>query len=95
MGMAERLRCAQVITMASPTPAQRRYLQRGLDQAGGKLPIFDRQGQRVAEQTVRACIRAGWATPWFRNPLKHDWTVCKLTDAGKAVLNPLLYRELA
>jgi hypothetical protein len=93
--MAKRAGSCLVITMASPTPAQRRYLQHGLDQAGGKLPIFDRQGQRVAEQTVRACIRAGWATPWFRNPLKPDWTVCKLTDAGKAVLNSVRHRELA
>ncbi|WP_208985814.1 hypothetical protein [Pseudovibrio sp. Ad26] len=36
--------------------------------------------------TVRACIAAGWAEPWFSNPLKPDWLVCKLTDTGRAML---------
>jgi hypothetical protein len=28
----------------------------------------------------------GWAEPWFSNPLKPDWLVCKLTDTGRALL---------
>jgi hypothetical protein len=66
-----------------PTAAQRDWLRRGLDQPGGKLPLFDRLGQRVNERTVRACIEQGWAEPWFANPLKPDWLVCKLTEAGR------------
>lgn len=69
-----------------PSRAQRAYLRRGLDQPGGKLPLFDRQGQEISPQTVRACIARGWAEPWFSNPLKPDWLVCKLTDAGRAAL---------
>lgn len=69
-----------------PSRAQRAYLRRGLDQPGGKLPLFDRQGQEISPQTVRACIARGWAEPWFSNPLKPDWLVCKLTDAGRTVL---------
>jgi hypothetical protein len=69
-----------------PTLAQRRYLQRGLGQPGGKLPLFDELGQRVSPETVRACLKAGWAEPWYRNPIKPDWLVCKLTDAGRAIL---------
>jgi hypothetical protein len=69
-----------------PSRAQRAYLRRGLDQPGGKLPLFDRQGQEISPQTVRACIARGWAEPWFSNPLKPDWLVCKLTDAGRAIL---------
>ncbi len=68
-----------------PTTAQRRWLARGLDQPGGKLPLFDADGQRVPERTIRSCIARGWAQPWFDNPLKHDWLVCKLTDLGRAV----------
>jgi hypothetical protein len=71
---------------ARPSAAQRRYLERGVDQAGGKLPIFDDEGQEIDARTIRACIKAGWAEPWFANPLKPDWLVCKLTDAGRAVL---------
>lgn len=69
-----------------PTAPQRLWLRRGLDQAGGKLPLFDAAGQRVSERTVRSCIERGWAEPWFANPLKPDWLVCKLTDAGRALL---------
>jgi hypothetical protein len=67
-----------------PTPSQRRWLQRGLNQPGGKLPLFDENGQKVSERTVRVCVAKGWATPWFSNPLKPDWLVCKLTPAGIA-----------
>ena len=68
---------------AHPTPAQRTWLRRGLTQPGGKLPLFDAEGQQVCERTVRACIDKGWAEPWFSNPLKPDWIVCKLTSAGR------------
>jgi hypothetical protein len=73
-------------TAKRPTAAQRRYLARGLGEPGGKLPLFDDTGQEVDARTVRACIRAGWAEPWFNNPLKPDWLVCKLTDVGRRML---------
>jgi hypothetical protein len=66
-----------------PSETQLLWLQRGLDQAGGKLPLFDRIGQKVSEKTVRSCIRQGWAEPWLNNPIKPDWLVCRLTDAGR------------
>lgn len=68
-----------------PTTAQRKYLMRGLAQAGGKLPLFDEEGQRYGAATVQACIEHGWAEPWFANPIKPDWLVCKLTDKGRAL----------
>lgn len=68
-----------------PTASQRLWLKRGLDQAGGKLPLFDTAGQRVSERTVRSCIEKGWAEPWFANPLKPDWLICKLTAEGRAL----------
>ena len=66
-----------------PNAAQRRYLIRGLSQAGGKLPLFDSDGQHIHPALVRACIAHGWAEPWFGNPLKTDWLVCKLTEKGR------------
>jgi len=69
-----------------PTPSQRRWLARGRGQAGGKLPLFDDRGRRVSERTVRSCIERGWAEPWFTNPIKPDWLVCRLTETGRAVL---------
>ncbi len=68
-----------------PSAAQRVWLRRGLDQPGGKLPLFDLDGRRVGPRTVACCIEQGWAEPWFANPLKPDWQVCKLTDAGRAL----------
>ena len=69
----------------SPSPVQRAWLKRGLDQPGGKLPLFDASGQQMDPRTIQACIEQGWAVPWFHNPLKPDWLVCKLTEAGRAV----------
>ena len=66
-----------------PTMSELLYLRRGLSQAGGKLPLFDMDGQDVAEEIVRQCLMRGWAEPWFNNPLKPDWLVCKLTPAGR------------
>jgi hypothetical protein len=68
--------------LAEPSPAQRSYLKRGLSQPGGKLPLFDRDGRQINHQTIRACISSGWAEPWFTNPIKPDWLVCRLTSAG-------------
>jgi hypothetical protein len=53
-----------------PTLQELLYLRRGLTQPAGKLPLF-------------RCLTRGWAEPWFHNPLKPDWLVCKLTAAGR------------
>jgi hypothetical protein len=66
-----------------PNEAQRRYLARGLGQPGGKLPLHDRLGQRVPPRVIVACVKAGWAEPWFRNPIKPTWLVCRLTEIGR------------
>ena len=68
-----------------PSAAARAWLRRGLDQPGGKLPLFDRDGQAYPPALIRACIAQGWAAPWFANPMKPDWLVCRLTDAGRTV----------
>ena len=68
-----------------PALAELLYLRRGLAQAGGKLPLFDLDGQDVDATIVRRCVERGWAEPWFNNPLKPDWLVCKLTDSGRRV----------
>ena len=69
-----------------PNPAQRRYLMRGLSQPGGKLPLFDAEGQHIHPALVKACVARGWAEPWFDNPLKPDWLICKLTEKGRRAL---------
>src|SRR5438128_50117 len=69
-----------------PTEAQRRYLERGLTQPGGKLPLFDGDGREVPKRTVESCVAHGWAAPWTANPIKPDWLVCRLTEAGYRVL---------
>ena len=70
---------------AGPTAAQLAWLKRGLAQPGGKLPLFDDSGQRVNTRTIKSCISQGWAEPWFANPIKPDWLVCKLTDEGRRI----------
>jgi hypothetical protein len=66
-----------------PSAVQRMWLRRGLTEPGGKLPLFDDQGQQIDPRTIRACIEQGWAEPWFANPVKPGWLVCKLTPAGR------------
>ena len=66
--------------------SQRRWLARGLREPGGKLPLFDEEGRRISDRTVKSCIRHGWVEPWFDNPGKADWLVCKLTDDGRRAL---------
>lgn len=68
-----------------PTIAELLYLRRGLTQAGGKLPLFDLDGQDVDPAVVRRCVARGWSEAWFTNPLKPDWLVCKLTEAGRRI----------
>jgi hypothetical protein len=66
--------------------AQRKWLARGLTQPGGKLPLFDEDGRKVNPQVVKKCLEMGWAEPWFANPAKPDWLVCKLSPTGRALL---------
>ena len=73
-------------TRGNLSRAQRAWLARGLEQPGGKLPLFDRDGQKISERTVKSCIRKGLAEPWFDNPIKPDWLVCRLTDKGRSAL---------
>jgi hypothetical protein len=68
---------------AGPSAREREWLRRGIGQPGGKLPLFDDEGQQVSAELVRGCIDKGWAEPWFSNPLKPAWLVCKLTRAGR------------
>jgi hypothetical protein len=69
-----------------PTDAQRRYLMRGLAQAGGKLPLFDTDGREIPRKTIESCMAHGWAEPWTQNPIEPHWRVCRLTPAGYRVL---------
>jgi hypothetical protein len=73
-------------TEVRPTEPQRRYLERGLREPGGKLPLFDRDGRQVPRKTIEACVAHGWAEPWTANPIKRDWLVCKLTPVGYRAL---------
>lgn len=68
-----------------PTMEQRRFLERGLGQPGGKVPRFDQDGREVPARTALACLEKGWVEPWFANPLKPDWLVVKLTREGLRV----------
>jgi hypothetical protein len=70
----------------APTLAELMYLRRGLAQPGGKLPLFDLDGQEIDRALVRHCLACGWVEPWFNNPLKPDWLVCRLTAGGRRLL---------
>src|SRR5262249_34195268 len=69
-----------------PTDPERGYLERGLTQAGGRLPLFDRDGRKGSKNTIESRIAHGWAAPWANNPVMPDWLVCRLTRSGYRVL---------
>lgn len=72
--------------LSQPNDDQRRWLRLGLQQAGGKLPLYDEQGVRIPHAIVKACVQAGWAEPWALNPLRANWQVCRLTEAGRSAI---------
>lgn len=73
-------------TRKSPTAAQAAWMARGVTQPGGKLPLFDEDGQKVRRSLIDACLQAGWVERWFNNPLKPDWLVCRLTEFGRTAI---------
>ena len=66
---------------------ERRYLSYGQSQPGGKLPLFDENGQEIKAKIIRDCVSKGLAEPWFANPMKPDWLVCRLTEAGRQAIS--------
>ena len=48
--------------------------------------LYTKNVQRINKKTINSCIKMGWATPWFDNPIKPDWLICKLTDEGRRQL---------
>lgn len=73
---------------AQPSRAELAYLRLGLDQPGGKLPLFDADGQSVRPQVIRTCLARGWAERWFANPMAPEWLVCRLTEEGARAARP-------
>lgn len=65
-----------------PSKAQLSWLRKGISAPGYKLPLFDRNGQGFPQRMIKACLEQGWVEPWFSNPLKPDWLVCRLTEQG-------------
>ena len=73
------------ILFGKPNANQGGWLKKGLNKPEGKLPLFDGNGQKISDRTIQSCLKKGWAKPWFTNPGKTIWTVCKLTHLGKVV----------
>ncbi len=74
---------AKVMTRLSAQ--EQSYLRMGLQQPGGKLPLFDKLGQEISSKTILSCVDKGYAERWFANPLKPEWLVCRLTKEGRSV----------
>ena len=64
------------------TPREREVLARI---AGGASNKESGRDLRISPRTIKTCLERGWAEPWFSNPLKPDWLVCKLTAIGRRI----------
>ena len=60
---------------------------RGMRQAGGKLPLFDEDGQLIRSTVIEGCVQKGLAERWFANPLTPNWHVCRLTEHGRSAID--------
>lgn len=67
----------------SVTIKEHNYLVMGASQPGGKLPLFDDNGQEINSAIIKSCMKKGLVERWFANPLKPDWLVCRLTEKGR------------
>ena len=63
-----------------------RFLRNGLRAPGGKLPLFDEEGQRIDRGLVQYCVDSGFAETWFVNDLRPDLPVYRITTKGCAAL---------
>jgi len=62
------------------------WLKTGVNNADGRLALFDGSGQRIEAHIQRVAIAQGWAEGWFANPMRPDWMVCRLTQSGAQAL---------
>ncbi len=81
------IREEQKSTEIGLSKAEFEFLSAGLGQPGGKLPLFDYQGQKVDARIIQSCLDKGLAEHWFANPIKPDWMVCRLTQAGRSAIS--------
>ena len=78
-----------VVRTCGPSPAQLRYLRRGLERTGGCLPLFDDRGQVIPAVTTLTCIEKGWAEQWSVANTLGGLVMARLTAGGQAVLRTL------
>jgi hypothetical protein len=79
-------RIAERLPLHAPSEAQLRYLRRGLEQAGGRLPLFDQTGREIPRRTIETCVAHGWAEPMGASPARPEWRVYRLTETGYRLL---------
>jgi len=65
----------------------RQWLAGGATRADGRLALFDSFGEPVNKSIVKQAIANGLAEPWFASPMRPQWTVCRLTQKGRAALD--------
>ncbi len=63
-----------------------RFLKSGLRSPGGKLPLFDEEGQRVDGDLMRYCVESGLAETWFVESRQPDLPIYRITEKGCAAL---------
>jgi hypothetical protein len=64
----------------------REWLSGGLKRPESRLALFDQFGEPIDRALVRKAISSGYAEPWFANPMRPEWMVCRLTARGRAAL---------
>jgi len=63
------------------------WLRGGGAREDGRLALFDQFGEPIDKKIVKTAIASGFAEPWFTNPMRPQWTICRLTRKGQDFLN--------
>lgn len=60
------------------------WLQAGENQPGGKLPLYDKDGERIPKALIQVSLEYGLVEPW--TPGVAPLGICKLTSLGRKFL---------
>jgi hypothetical protein len=68
-----------------PTQEELRWMRRGLNQPGGKIPVFDESDTPVDPKIVLRCLEQQWVEPWVGNQKNPNnlYMACRLSPLGR------------